>query len=154
MILTFINNSVQNRYSHFLLFFRTFLYEFNYNCILFVFDKPGYCPIYNYGSRYATYHSCSDFTSGCPTAMFHSKNVYQRKWTLVLLVISFWLDGYEWIKNTYCDRKVYYAIALYLRYGTIMLSVIGYRILIVKHICLDLVLYSLFFNLYADLGVK
>lgn len=39
---------------------------------------PGYCLVYNYGSTSATYHSCSNFTSGCPTAMFHSKKVYQH----------------------------------------------------------------------------
>nr|XP_034326955.1 uncharacterized protein LOC105349046 isoform X4 [Crassostrea gigas] len=49
---------------------------------------PGFCPIYNYGSTSATYKTCSDFTNGCPTAMFHSKNVYQHPECLKLNRIS------------------------------------------------------------------
>ncbi|XP_065942955.1 uncharacterized protein [Magallana gigas] len=49
---------------------------------------PGFCPIYNYGSTFATYHSCLDFTYGCPTAMFHSKKVYQHPECLKINRIS------------------------------------------------------------------
>nr|XP_022332998.1 uncharacterized protein LOC111130340 isoform X2 [Crassostrea virginica] len=41
---------------------------------------PGNCPVYNYqfGENIAaSYYNCSAFMSGCPSRMFHSKNVFQ-----------------------------------------------------------------------------
>ncbi|XP_056021855.1 uncharacterized protein LOC125651212 [Ostrea edulis] len=41
---------------------------------------PGNCPIYNYQffeNRVASYYDCSEFTSGCPNQMIHSKHVFK-----------------------------------------------------------------------------
>ncbi|XP_052702119.1 uncharacterized protein LOC128178800 isoform X2 [Crassostrea angulata] len=41
--------------------------------------SPGNCPVYNYRfhqNKHPSYQNCRDFTLGCPTKMFHSKNVY------------------------------------------------------------------------------
>ncbi|XP_056021854.1 uncharacterized protein LOC125649231 isoform X2 [Ostrea edulis] len=41
---------------------------------------PGNCPVYNYkyGQNTApSYHNCGNFTTGCPSMMFHSKEVYK-----------------------------------------------------------------------------
>lgn len=43
--------------------------------------SPGSCPIYNYEivqNTQPTSHNCTDFISGCPTNMFHSKEVYKH----------------------------------------------------------------------------
>lgn len=43
--------------------------------------SPGSCPIYNYEvvqNTQPTSHKCTDFISGCPTNMFHSKEVYKH----------------------------------------------------------------------------
>lgn len=42
---------------------------------------PGNCPIYNYKvaqNTRPTYYTCNNFTSGCPSAMFESKEVYKH----------------------------------------------------------------------------
>lgn len=43
--------------------------------------SPGSCPIYNYEivqNTQPTSRNCTDFISGCPTNMFHSKEVYKH----------------------------------------------------------------------------
>ncbi|XP_065944842.1 uncharacterized protein [Magallana gigas] len=42
---------------------------------------PGNCPIYNYKvaqNTRPTYYTCNNFTSGCPSAVFESKEVYKH----------------------------------------------------------------------------
>ena len=57
--------------------------------IPFLFE--GNCPVYNYqfGENVAaSYYNCSAFRSGCPSRMFHSKNVFQCKFMYIALFMS------------------------------------------------------------------
>lgn len=50
---------------------------------IFFLSYSGNCPVYNYRfhqNKHPSYQNCRDFTLGCPTKMFHSKNVYLCKY--------------------------------------------------------------------------
>lgn len=58
----------------------------------FIHSWTGNCPIYNYKvaqNTRPTYYTCNNFTSGCPSAMFESKEVYKRKFRLQIIYATF-----------------------------------------------------------------
>lgn len=78
-----LNSSIKNIYGFLVLNQKIFL---NTSTVYCLHTFEGNCPVYNYKfgpNVQATYYNCSSFTSGCPTHMVHSKNVFKCKYVYV-----------------------------------------------------------------------